>query len=86
MLTSRFHPHLLSARSGATCIFYANSLYYHFKHQSILTLGSGFGDGIAGEPPQANRLAARDAILVAQKRTTADAIYATRRSPPRSEM
>ena len=42
MLTTKFHPHFVAARLGASGNYISNSLYYNIKHESISVLGSPF--------------------------------------------
>lgn len=45
LITSRFHPHLISARLGLKGIYYTDSKYYDVKHTSVLASGSSFSKG-----------------------------------------
>lgn len=45
LVTSRFHPHLVSARSGLNGVFYSSGKYYDVKHQSVVAVGSPFFEG-----------------------------------------
>jgi hypothetical protein len=42
MITTRFHPHLLAARAGASGYYLHSGEYYRTKHESVISLGSPF--------------------------------------------
>lgn len=45
LITSRFHPHLVSSRIGMDGIYYANNEYYDVKQNSVISSGSQFKRG-----------------------------------------
>ncbi|QEM82178.1 polysaccharide pyruvyl transferase family protein [Halomonas binhaiensis] len=45
LITSRFHPHLISSRVGAAGLYYSDSQYYNVKHGSVVACGSKFLKG-----------------------------------------
>lgn len=45
LVTSRFHPHLVSARMGMHGVYYSSGKYYDVKHSSVLAVGSPFNLG-----------------------------------------
>lgn len=42
MISARFHPHLMGARTGMGGVFVSNSPYYDVKHGSLVDVGSPF--------------------------------------------
>lgn len=83
--TSRFHPHMVAAASGATGIAIGIlDDYYDIKHQSLLDLGTGWtyasarADGALPEPTGDAGFAATALDLATRKRTEALSLY-----PPR---
>ena len=86
MITTRFHPHLLAARAGASGYFVeSGGAYYQTKHGSVLELGSPFrpisdiGKFEFTSPPNADILN-KDSSRVASKAFTIESIYG--RLPP----
>ncbi|QDY90638.1 polysaccharide pyruvyl transferase family protein [Arthrobacter sp. UKPF54-2] len=83
--TSRFHPHMVAAASGATGVAIGiMDDYYDVKHQSLLDLGTGWtyasarADGALPEPTGDAGFAAMALNLATRKRTEALSLY-----PPR---
>jgi len=73
MITSRFHPHLLAARSGISGLYLVYSNFYSAKHQSVVDLGSPFKRFVPGaeidfSQPSPNPMLEMDGERVRQKR------------------
>jgi hypothetical protein len=80
MISTRFHPHLLFARTGGQGAYHANpnSVYYLTKHGSLITLGSPFrqlSNDLDFTLDSENLLSRRDRLLTKEKRELADNIY-----------
>lgn len=77
MVTSRFHPHLLAARSGISGRYLVQSKFYESKHSSVVKLGSSFSqyeeDGEHTVSPE-QRMVALDKIRISAKRRVAEEI------------
>ena len=80
--TSRFHPHMVAAASGASGVAIGIlDNYYDIKHRSLLDLGTGwtYASASAGtalpEPTGDAGFADRALTLAARKRTEALALY-----------
>jgi len=81
MITTRFHPHMMAARSGVRGYFMKISGdYYNDKHESVRSLGSQFRpfsefDELGFDLDPSTEMAQMDLERVAQKRALAARIY-----------
>ena len=62
LITTRFHPHLMFARTGLGGVYYSSTPYYNCKHGSIMNLGSEFTlyDDLSGLFKNIDRHASKD--------------------------
>ena len=79
MITLRFHPHLLAARSGISGYYFYFSKFYETKHNMVLDLGSGFkkmGSHTGIFEGRSENMVAADKARVEEKNIVARKVFA----------